>query len=427
MALSALRPLFHRLRRLTRRPLLRDARGVSAVEFGMTAPILFLVVFGSLQMAQSYYCYVVLNGAVNAAARKSSLQSGQTGSASLDTLVSQMIKYVMPTANVTFTRKNYSDFTSVGMPEDFTDTNKNGKYDSTECFVDMNGNGVWDRRRERRRRLHRHRQLCAVLRLCQDVWSACKPDHAQHNHSEEPAFRHAIIPHGNFGMSMTSTQAPAGASTRPARRPFLSRLLRNTSAASIVELGLAMPLLMGLALTGVEVVALAITHVKLNQLAITVADNASRAKQTQVNGAPQFREYDVNQVFRAAALQAEDLDIPNRGRVILSSLQVNGSGGQTIAWQRCWGKNTWPSRYGPQGTGATGTAFKGMGYTSTKMTADAGTAIMFVEIAYNYKPFFLGSVIPSKVIRKEAALYVRDDRDLTQIYNPSPTQPVASC
>ncbi len=144
MALSVLRPLFRRLRRLTRRPLLRDARGVSAVEFGMTAPILFLVVFGSLQMAQSYYCYVVLNGAVNSAARKSSLQSGQTGSASLDTLVSQMIKYVMPTANVTFTRKNYSDFTSVGMPEDFTDTNKNGKYDSTECFVDMNGNGVWD-------------------------------------------------------------------------------------------------------------------------------------------------------------------------------------------------------------------------------------------------------------------------------------------
>jgi Flp pilus assembly protein TadG len=228
-------------------------------------------------------------------------------------------------------------------------------------------------------------------------------------------------------MSMTSTQAPAGSSTRLARQPFLSRLLRNTSAASIVELGLAMPLLMGLALTGVEVVALAITHVKLNQLAITVADNASRAKQTQVNGAPQFREYDVNQVFRAAALQAEDLDIPNRGRVILSSLQVNGSGGQTIAWQRCWGKNTWPSRYGPQGTGATGTAFKGMGYTSTKMTADAGTAIMFVEIAYNYKPFFLGSILPAKVIRKEAALYVRDDRDLTQIYNPSPTQTVASC
>lgn len=94
-----------RLRRLLKLPLLRDKRGVSAVEFGMTAPILFIVVFGTLQQAQSYYCYTVLNGAVNAAARKSSLQSGQTSATTLDTLVTQMIKYVMPQASVTFTRK----------------------------------------------------------------------------------------------------------------------------------------------------------------------------------------------------------------------------------------------------------------------------------------------------------------------------------
>jgi len=210
-------------------------------------------------------------------------------------------------------------------------------------------------------------------------------------------------------------------------RRFFKRLARSTKAVSAVELGLAMPFLMGLTLTGVEVVNLALIHVRLNQLAITVADNASRAKQTQVNGAPLFREYDMNQVFRAAALQAEDLDMPNRGRVIVSSLQVNGSGGQWIAWQRCWGKNTWASRYGVEGTGATGTSFAGMGFTTTKMTADPSTAIMFVEVAYNYKPFFLGSVIPSKLIRKEAALYVRDDRDLTGIKNPSPTQPQAKC
>ena len=210
-------------------------------------------------------------------------------------------------------------------------------------------------------------------------------------------------------------------------RQLLAQVRDDKSAVSAVELGLALPLLLSLALTGAEVVSLAITHVKLNQLVITVADNASRAKQTQVNGAPQFREYDANQVFRGAALQAEELDMPNRGRIILSSLQVNGSGGQWIAWQRCWGKNTWASRYGTQGTGSSGTAFKGMGYTSTKMTADTGTAIMFVEIAYDYKPFFLGSILSAKIIRKEAALYVRDDRDLTQIYNPSPASTVASC
>lgn len=126
------------------RSLLRNTRGVSAVEFGMTAPILFLVVFGSLQVSQGYYVRTVLTGAVNAAARKSTLQSGQTESTTLDQLVAKQIKSVMPTASVTFTRRNYAEFSNVGMPEDFTDTNKNLKYDPTECFVDMNGNGVWD-------------------------------------------------------------------------------------------------------------------------------------------------------------------------------------------------------------------------------------------------------------------------------------------
>ncbi len=122
----------------------RDARGTSAVEFAMTAPILFLVISGTLDMAQGYYVNTVLQGAVNAAARKSSLQTGPTESAKLDGLVSTMVKYAMPKATVTFARKNYSQFSTVGMPEDFTDTNKNAKYDSTECFVDMNGNLIWD-------------------------------------------------------------------------------------------------------------------------------------------------------------------------------------------------------------------------------------------------------------------------------------------
>ena len=61
------------------------------------------------------------------------------------------------------------------------------------------------------------------------------------------------------------------------------------------------------------------------------------------------------------------------------------------------------------------------------MTADVGSAIMFVEVAYNYRPLFFQGVVKSTVIRKEAALLVRDDRDLTQIYNPSPTVTPALC
>jgi hypothetical protein len=188
-----------------------------------------------------------------------------------------------------------------------------------------------------------------------------------------------------------------------------------------------MPFVMALALTGGEVINLSVTHMRLNQLAITVADNASRAKLNQVNSAPQFREFDVNQVFIGGRFPVEDLSFTTRGRIILSSLQTNASGGQWIQWQRCSGSNTYASRYGPQGTGATGTAFKGMGQGTSPMTADVGTAIMFVEVAYNYQPLFFQGVVKSTVIRKEAALFVRDDRDLTQIYNPSPAVTVSSC
>ena len=106
-------------------------------------------------------------------------------------------------------------------------------------------------------------------------------------------------------MSVITLHSSVPGRTPGKLRQLMQRLRRDPSATSAVELGLSLPFLMGLALTGAEVVSLAIVHVKLNQLAITVADNASRAKQTQVNGAPQFREFDVNQVFRGAALQAE--------------------------------------------------------------------------------------------------------------------------
>lgn len=208
---------------------------------------------------------------------------------------------------------------------------------------------------------------------------------------------------------------------------ILRRLLRAREGATVVEIALGLPVLMFLSLGGMEIVNLALLHMRLNQLAITVADNASRAKQTLVGGAPRMREYDVNDVFRGAALESGDIDFAARGRVILSSLETNADGGQWIHWQRCYGADTYSSGYGVQGAGSMGTTFAGMGGGGGEMTADTDSAIMFVEVAYRYTPMFMIGVVGEKVIRKEAAVYVRDDRDLTQIYNPSPTVTVSSC
>jgi Flp pilus assembly protein TadG len=126
------------------RRLSRANDGVAALEFALTAPILLLIIFATLQMAQAYYAQTVVTGMINAAGRASTLQTSQTSYASIDSQVASRIKAVVPWATVTFTRKNYADFTDVGRPEDYTDSNHNGVHDATECFADLNGNGTYD-------------------------------------------------------------------------------------------------------------------------------------------------------------------------------------------------------------------------------------------------------------------------------------------
>ena len=42
------------------------------------------------------------------------------------------------------TRRAYTDFSDVSQPEDFTDTDNNGRCDNGEPFEDANGNGLYD-------------------------------------------------------------------------------------------------------------------------------------------------------------------------------------------------------------------------------------------------------------------------------------------
>lgn len=131
------------LRHLARR-LRRDDRGVTALEFALAAPLLLLIMAVLIELGLAYYLQTVLVGTINAAGRASSLQNAQTTSSTIDSQVTARIHHVIPWATVSFDRNNYSDFTNVGEPEDYTDTNKNGQYDLGECFNDANANGVWD-------------------------------------------------------------------------------------------------------------------------------------------------------------------------------------------------------------------------------------------------------------------------------------------
>ena len=210
-------------------------------------------------------------------------------------------------------------------------------------------------------------------------------------------------------------------------RALLRRLARDRSGLAMIEMAYAAPFLMLLGLGGVEVANYAIIHMRVSQLAVSLADNASRAKQEVVSGVPRMREVDVNEAFTAAIVQAGQLDVAANGRLILSSLEVNDEGGQWIHWQRCFGEASYASSYGEQGDGAEGTELAGMGPAGRQVQAETGYAIMFAEVSYEYQPIMLGDFIEDRRISKVAAMFVRDNRDLSQLFNPAPGAAVNDC
>ena len=195
-------------------------------------------------------------------------------------------------------------------------------------------------------------------------------------------------------------------------------LARSTRGAVMLEMAFASPFLVLVGFGGLEIANLTLAHTRVSQLGLNTADNAARIAAGSNLTQPQVREVDINEVFAGAERQAAGLDLENNGRIILSSLQRNDDGGQTIKWQRCYGNMEVASAYGVEGTGATGTDFNGMGPVGREVTAVAGTAIMFVEVTYEYQPLLFGAWLGPRTIRSTAAYNIREARDLSGVKSP---------
>lgn len=212
----------------------------------------------------------------------------------------------------------------------------------------------------------------------------------------------------------------------------LCRLSRENSGVAMTEFALTLPFLLGVGLMGLEVANRALVQMQVSQLAVQIADNASRIGDTSVLENRKIFETDINDLFYGAHLQSSaGLDIYAHGRVILSSLQVvdGTTDQQYIDWQRCMGTKAFASSYGVEGDGETG-GFAGMGPAGEEVIAFADDAVMFVEVAYDYQPIVGGALsFGSHQMTAIASFTVRDDRDLTQIYQRDPSDPddVARC
>lgn len=225
----------------------------------------------------------------------------------------------------------------------------------------------------------------------------------------------------------------------------LALLYRDRTGLALVEFAYATPVLLILITGGAELANYSITSMRLSALALQVADNASRIGEGDPMAAKKVSEAQVNDLLQGALAQGGNLNISgnysekqasgssvtkNKARIVISSLEpdpdVSHPDRNYIHWQRCYGQAIdYAPRYGRQGD----SNLTGMGPTGRQVYAPPGSAVIFVEIHYRYEPLFpvlrpsMFGAMNYGDMNTVAAMMVRDDRDMSQLYNSEMVTP----
>ncbi|MDT9599267.1 TadE/TadG family type IV pilus assembly protein [Sphingosinicella rhizophila] len=211
--------------------------------------------------------------------------------------------------------------------------------------------------------------------------------------------------------------------TIPSRlRRLTGALRRSESGLAMTEFALSLPILLTLGLVGMEVSGLMMAHLRVSNIAMMTADNASRVRDA-------IDEGDVYQLFMGATQAGASIDFAQHGRIILYSVEPTPSGGfQWIRWQRCTGSKAVAPTYGrPRTSGGTAitngteettpsspTAFTtnphqmtAIGPAGNQIAAQSGTAVMFAEVFYDYQPIMAKDYLGAHTIHYVSAFNVR--------------------
>lgn len=185
----------------------------------------------------------------------------------------------------------------------------------------------------------------------------------------------------------------------------LARLRGCTSGLALTEFAFALPILLALGLLGLETANFAMAHLRVSNIAMMTADNAARVRES-------IDEADVIELLLGAKMSGSGIQFGQNGRIILSSIEVNpGATGQWIRWQRCDGLMNAASSYGGQGTGQNNASLQAVGPAGNQIAAQPGTAVMMVEVVYDYQPIIPNSFLEGRQIRYESAFNVRQRTD----------------
>ena len=200
-------------------------------------------------------------------------------------------------------------------------------------------------------------------------------------------------------------------------RDTMRRVVRDRRGLALLEFAFMLPVFLVMSLTGAELTNYVITRMRVSQMALQLADNMARIGSGSMLQAKTISEKQINDALIGTGLQSGELDIYNRGRVMVTNLEPMTSpnllGLYRITWQRCRGAKPYDSPYDNTLLNING----GIGPTGRKVTAPDYGSTIFVEVYYEYQPLFKTSLSPSTTMVETASMVVRDRRDLTQIYN----------
>jgi hypothetical protein len=210
----------------------------------------------------------------------------------------------------------------------------------------------------------------------------------------------------------------------------LRALRDDTSGVALLEFAFILPVFLVMSLTGAELTNYVVTRMRVSQMALHLADNAARIGSGSQLQAKTISEGDIDDLLTGTGLQAGELDLYKRGRVVISGVEPianpNTTNRYKIAWQRCRGlKNAakYRSAYNQGQTNIAG----GVGPAGQLITAPDGGATMYVEVFYEYSSLAGKAVLSTIgggmadaqgeiIIPERASIMVRDRRDLSQIY-----------
>jgi len=202
-------------------------------------------------------------------------------------------------------------------------------------------------------------------------------------------------------------------------RAAARRLREDAGGLALVEFAFSLPIVLTLGLVGLETAHYALAHLRVSNIAMMTADNASRVRDS-------IDESDVNELMLGSILTGETIGFEPNGRIVLSSIELNAAeNGQWIRWQRCAGSKNAASRYGAQGAGRTDASIQGMGPAGNRIAAQPGTAVLVAEVFYDYQPIVPNTISGGTTISYVSAFNVRQRND--QAIRNAASVTVSSC